>query len=117
MVLIGGSIAILLLVAGAAIYLPATDVGTQRLGIVVGLASPVVLALVAALRADRSASVSEATKVDTGQLLDGILDQKLHNTIQAALAEHDATVHGHDPSHPLAPVPVIQSPDSPTSVG
>lgn len=116
-------IALIALALGAVLFIPATDEGTRRLGLFLGLLSPVLLSLVVLVRAndaavrshaaaDSSASSAEhsanasasaeRSAVATDKLANGFLDEKIRRAVRdearaavhAELEAHDEAVHG-----------------------
>lgn len=114
-VVVAAVIALVVLALGAVLFIPQTDEGTRRLGIFLGLLSPVLLSLVVLIRANdaavrshsaatsaadsatssASASSSAARIADTtDKLANGYLDAKLRAVVHDELEAHDESVHG-----------------------
>lgn len=114
-VVVAAVIALCALALGAVLFIPATDEGTRRLGLFIGLLSPVLLSLVVLIRANdaavrshvaaTSAQESASSSADaasssariadtTDKLANGYIRSELRKVVHEELEAHDEAVHG-----------------------
>lgn len=79
-------VAVILLVLGAVLFIPSSDEGTRRLGLVMSIASPTLMIFLAMVRSDKTATSTEKA---ASNLENGYFDDKINAAVQSALQTHN----------------------------
>lgn len=89
-VIVAGLVAIVAVVVGALMYIPADTASEARIGLIITIAGPVILLLTNMLRQEVGVKVSQDTKADTENMLNGGLSVKMDASADRAITQYVA---------------------------